>query len=292
MLQQDPKLRRRTRQEHRIVAAALGVGVVHAIDDAVLNRQPGVPLPQHLPALAVVAVAAAVGAWLFPRLSPGLRSALALVAGVLVGANGSMHVLQVASSSPQGSDVTGVAAALAGVVLVAVGVSVPFRHRAARSVTAPRRWARRGFAVVAGALVAQFLVVPVVIATVQTHKFRESVGEPPARFFPVSFTASDGLELAGWYRPSVNGAAVVVVNSAAGDRSGSRSHGELLARHGYGVLMYDARGTGESEGTPNGWGWGWEHDVDGALSFLEDRPDVDGERIGALGLSTGADVLF
>jgi hypothetical protein len=112
MLQQDPKLRRRTRQEHRIVAAALGVGVVHAIDDAVLNRQPGVPLPQHLPALAVVAVAAAVGAWVFPRLSPGLRSSLALVAGVLVGANGSMHVLQVASSSPQGSDVTGVVAAL------------------------------------------------------------------------------------------------------------------------------------------------------------------------------------
>jgi dipeptidyl aminopeptidase/acylaminoacyl peptidase len=39
-------------------------------------------------------------------------------------------------------------------------------------------------------------------------------------------------------------------------------------------------------------GWGWEKDVAGALNFLQERPDVDPERIGGLGLSTGADVLF
>ena len=27
------------------------------------------------------------------------------------------------------------------------------------------------------------------------------------------------------------------------------------------VLVYDARGSGLSQGSPNGWGWGWEHDA-------------------------------
>jgi dienelactone hydrolase len=108
----------------------------------------------------------------------------------------------------------------------------------------------------------------------------------------VSFRSSDGLRLAGWYRPSRNGAAVVVVSSAGGDRLGSIDHARMLADHGYGVLLYDERGSGESEGSPNGFGWGWDQDVVGALSFLEAQPDVDRHRIGGLGLSTGADVLI
>jgi pimeloyl-ACP methyl ester carboxylesterase len=66
----------------------------------------------------------------------------------------------------------------------------------------------------------------------------------------------------------------------------------LLARHGYGVLLYDARGRGESEGSPNGFGWKWTKDISGALDFLHARDDVDPRRIGALGLSTGGDVLI
>jgi dienelactone hydrolase len=85
---------------------------------------------------------------------------------------------------------------------------------------------------------------------------------------------------------------VVLVSSAAGDRSTAVRHARLVAGHGYGVLLYDARGTGTSEGTPNGWGWGWQDDVTGAVSFLRARPDVDDDRIGGIGLSTGADVLI
>jgi uncharacterized protein len=66
----------------------------------------------------------------------------------------------------------------------------------------------------------------------------------------------------------------------------------LLARHGYGVLLYDARGRGESDGSENNYGWDWAKDVAGALDFLKARGDVDADRIGALGLSTGADVLL
>lgn len=285
----DPAL---VRQEHRVFVVALALGLVHALDDAVLNRQPGVPVTRHLPALVVVTVAALAAAGVFPRLRPGARSALSLVAGVLTGANGALHVVQIVTSSLQGSDATGVVAAGAGLVLVALAALIPWRHRGERPAGLVHRWARRLVVVVTGAVAAQLVLVPVVVGLVQTHKFREDVGEPPTGFRPVSFRSSDGLALAGWYRPSRNGAAVVVVNSAGGDRSGSVRHAELLGRHGYGVLTYDARGTGESEGSPNGWGWGWDDDVAGALDFLRARDDVEAGRIGGLGLSTGADVLL
>jgi fermentation-respiration switch protein FrsA (DUF1100 family) len=65
----------------------------------------------------------------------------------------------------------------------------------------------------------------------------------------------------------------------------------MLARHGYGVLLYDARGRGESEGAPDAIGWAWHDDVAGALAWLEHRPEVDPQKIGGLGLSTGAEAL-
>jgi uncharacterized protein len=85
---------------------------------------------------------------------------------------------------------------------------------------------------------------------------------------------------------------VIVVHGGSSDRKGSVAHASLLARRGYGVLLYDARGRGESDGSENNYGWDWAKDIAGALSFLKRRADVDPDRIGALGLSTGADVLI
>jgi predicted acyl esterase len=65
----------------------------------------------------------------------------------------------------------------------------------------------------------------------------------------------------------------------------------MLARAGYGVLLYDARGRGQSQGDTDAYGWTWGPDVDAAIAWLKKRPDVRDGRIGALGLSTGADVL-
>ena len=134
---------------------------------------------------------------------------------------------------------------------------------------------------------------PMVMGIVSTHKSRAPIGPPPsAAYVDVRFEAADGLELAGWYRPSRNGAAVVVVHGGSSDRKGSVAHASMLARHGYGVLLYDARGRGESEGMENNYGWDWTKDIAGALAFLEQRDDVDPGRIGAIGLSTGADALL
>ena len=66
----------------------------------------------------------------------------------------------------------------------------------------------------------------------------------------------------------------------------------MLARHGYGVLLFDRRGEGASEGEPNSWGWGGEADIKAAVAYLEGRPDVEPGRIGGLGLSVGGEMMI
>ena len=199
----------------------------------------------------------------FGFLRPGLRAGLALTFGSLAVVNGFQHLNHISVDGPSQSDLTGVLAAAAGLVLVGLAASVPWRHRGTGS------WRSRAVAVVALPVTAIAILGPIGMAQFDAHKWREPVGSPPsAAYEPVAFEASDGLELKGWYRPSSNGAAVIVVHGGGGDRTGAVRHAQMLARHGYGALVYDARGRGESEGSPNGYGWDWEKDVSGALSYL------------------------
>ena len=66
----------------------------------------------------------------------------------------------------------------------------------------------------------------------------------------------------------------------------------MLAAHGYGVLLFDRRGEGDSEGDGNVFGWGGEKDILAAIDFLHDRPDVDPARVGGLGLSVGGELML
>ena len=287
-----PVTGRRGDRAFAVFTVATGIGLVHAFDDALVHRQPGVPADQHLLALVVVVAAATLAIAGYRRMRTGVRAAVALAFGGVTLANGLMHVMHVSLGRVSASDVTGVLAAGAGATLVVLSAALPFLHRGERRSGAGRRWAVRVVAVAATGAMAVFVLLPVGVGIGQTHLFRDPIGSAPAGFEEVRFRSSDGLTLSGWYRPSRNGAAVVVVSSAGGDRLGSVAHGELLARHGYGVLLYDARGSGESDGSPNGYGWDWMGDVTGAMDYLQARPDVDAGRIGGLGLSTGADVLI
>jgi hypothetical protein len=178
--------------------------------------------------------------------------------------------------------VTAVLAAAAGLTLIGLAAANPWRRRGTAT------WRARAIGVPATIAVLLFAVAPIGMALPQVHKWRESVGEPPsAAYRDVTFRSTDGLELAGWYKPSRNGAGIVVAHGGGSDRKGAVAHAEMLARHGYGVLLYDARGRGESEGNPNSYAWGWEKDAAGAVSFLKARE----QRVGGLGLSSGADAL-
>ena len=105
----------------------------------------------------------------------------------------------------------------------------------------------------------------------------------------VEFPARDGVVLAGWYIPSQTGAAVVLLHGAGSTRSAVLEHAVVLAGHGYGVLLYDARGHGRSEGRAMDFGWFGDDDLAGAVSFLVQQPDVSPTRVAAVGLSMGGE---
>jgi uncharacterized protein len=271
---------------------AVGILLVHALDDAVVHRQPGVGLGQHALGALLATVACVVAVAVFPSLRPGLRSGIAAALGVIGLSNGAMHVGHLRADTIAAGDVTGVLAALAAIVLLGLAGIIPFAHRGARPTTAGVRWRNRALAAPASLLALVFVIVPIATAVVDSHKWRERIPPAPHGYQPVSFDAEDGLRLHGWFHPSRNGATVLVVHGGNGDRTGALAHARLLERRGFGVLAYDARGRGESDGSPSGYGWGWSEDVEGALDYLAGRPDVESTRIGGLGLSTGADALL
>jgi pimeloyl-ACP methyl ester carboxylesterase len=108
-------------------------------------------------------------------------------------------------------------------------------------------------------------------------------------YVDATFTTSDGVELRGWFVPSTNGAAVALLHGAGSTRANELDHAAVLAEAGYGVLLYDARGHGESSGRAMDFGWYGDEDVAAAVSFLAEQPDVDAGRIGVVGMSMGGE---
>ncbi len=153
-----------------------------------------------------------------------------------------------------------------------------------------RRIIRRIILLVPIAVLAVYLVLPVVFGIFAVLPAREPVGAPPEGFDEVTLTTDDGVVLQAWYAPPENGAAIILLHGAGSSRESVRSYAALLASHGYGVLAPDLRGHGESEGPTNRFGWQGNRDVGAAVAFLEAQEDV--EEIGGVGLSLGGEVLL
>ena len=137
---------------------------------------------------------------------------------------------------------------------------------------------------------AYLVFLPFALSYVFTHSARAVVprAQLGAAYQNVSFSTADGLTLKGWYVPSRNGAAVI----AAPGRAGAQRPAWMLVRHGYGVLLFDRRGEGKSDGDPNAFGWSAAADLEAAVAYLERRPDVRHGRIGGIGLSVGGETLL
>jgi fermentation-respiration switch protein FrsA (DUF1100 family) len=272
--------------ERRLLSVAVALIALHAIVDAFLAPEPGTSWDDHLlrgvSSLGILVVVAL----LYPQLRTGVRAAVAVVLGVLALVGAGLAIVDARGVGPRGEDWTGFLLIPVGLMLCVLAATLLWRSRKPGRL----RHVRRLGIVLGSVLGTYWVVLPVALAILATHRPREAV-EPADLGRPyeqVTLRTSDDLRLAAWYVPSQNGAAIISFPT----RKGKLSHARLLARHGYGVLLLDARGYDGSDGDPNLFGWGTTKDIDAAVAWLQQRADVQTGRIGGIGFSVGGEVML
>jgi uncharacterized protein len=284
------RLARAASLEANLAVAGLALIILHVVDDNFLEPQPGTSPADHLVSGLVPAAVLAGAAASYPRLRAGGRATLALLLGLFGIVIGAAEPVWYASRGGlSGDDYTGMVAVAAGVLLIGVGAATLWQTRR-RDDPLVLRYGRRLLIAVGTGLVMFCVIFPLSLSYVFTHVARGTTasGDLGAPYEAVAFEASDGLMLNGWFVHSRNQATVIVYPG----KKGTQEHARMLVRHGYGVLVFDRRGEGESEGDPNALGWGFNRDLKGALRFLRSRSDVNPRRIGGLGLSVGGEALL
>jgi uncharacterized protein len=95
--------------------------------------------------------------------------------------------------------------------------------------------------------------------------------------------------LAAWYLPATNGCTLICCHGIHDNRGQWLDQvARLHARSGYGAVLFDFSGHGESDGRLVTYGARETLDVAAVLAYLQERGDVDMTRIGILGYSLGA----
>jgi dienelactone hydrolase len=269
-----------------LFSLAVGAMGLHATIDAFIAPEPGTGPGDHLlrgvVSLALLALAVAA----YPRLRAGGRAAIAAPLGALALLGAGLAIADARAVGARGEDWTGFLLLPVGLALVALAAVLLWRSRKPGRL----RWLRRGALGFVTVVLVYWLVVPVAMAILATHRPRADVapanlGRP---YDEVTIRTSDSLQLAGWYVRSRNGAAVISYPT----RQGKLPQARMLARHGYGVLLLDARGYDGSQGDPNLFGWDGAKDIDAAVAWLQRQRDVEDGRIGGIGFSVGGEMML
>lgn len=260
-----------------LATAALGVGLIVATDGSGGDTAVRVVVVAVIGLLADVAVRRATPGWRAWALA--CIGALALVVGGVVAWSGYGDAGSLGRLLGSALAVTGALAAMVS---------------AARSTAGRVRGWRLAATVMVAALLSYAVLLPLGIAVYATHPPRGSVDARTPADLGLGYTdaevsAADGALLAGWYIPSTNDAAVVILPGSGSTRSSTLDHAGVLARRGFGVLLLDPRGHGDSAGPAMDFGRYGEQDVAAGVDFLTRRPDVDPSRIAAVGLSMGGE---
>jgi dienelactone hydrolase len=274
------------RLEVLLFLGATALLALHVAVDSFVAPEPGTGPADHFvrggTAFAVLALAAVT----YSRSRAGARAAIAATLGVLSLEAAGLAIADARAVGARGEDWTGFLLAPVGLVLLGLAVVLLWRSRKPGRL----RYLRRAGIVLATVFIAYWVVLPIAIAILSTHRPRAAV-EPADLGRPyqeVTIRTSDGLDLAAWYVPSRNGAAVISYPT----RTGNLEQARMLARHGYGVLLVDARGYDGSEGDPNLFGWDDAKDIDAAVAWLQTRPNLNDERIGGIGFSVGGEMML
>ena len=104
----------------------------------------------------------------------------------------------------------------------------------------------------------------------------------------VDLITEDGIRLSAWYTPPQNGAVILLAHGYGNKRP--EWVYALLAKKKYGILAWDARAHGESEGNISTIGYLEVLDVKAALEYVQAQSGV--EHIGAWGGSMGGATII
>ncbi|MCL4297760.1 MAG: prolyl oligopeptidase family serine peptidase [Anaerolineae bacterium] len=102
----------------------------------------------------------------------------------------------------------------------------------------------------------------------------------------VQIQPQPGQTLTGWYLPSQNGAAVLLLQGHWTARDGMLPEAGILARHGYGIMLLDPHPCA-GPGVVHTMGQAEIADIAAAVKFMRQQPDIIGDRMGVLGFSIG-----
>jgi esterase/lipase len=112
-------------------------------------------------------------------------------------------------------------------------------------------------------------------------------------FQSLSFKGSGGIELEGWFIPSVRGGPVVFLcHGYKSNRSELLTLASTFQENGYTLFIFDFRAHGTSPASLCSLGIRETEDLLSAIQTVTARPDVDPDRVGIWGVSLGAYVAL
>ena len=142
------------------------------------------------------------------------------------------------------------------------------------------------------ATVSSVLVGCAALGEVLTSPSHRPAGAPPddLQLVPVDIPSGPGEHLSGWLAAARPGSATVLrLHGVRASRLQMLCRARFLRDAGYGVLLVDLPGHGESTGERISYGVREAQGVAAALDFLRDR--APGAGVGAIGVSLGAAAL-
>lgn len=120
--------------------------------------------------------------------------------------------------------------------------------------------------------------------------FSYTPSELGLKYEDVSFTTRDGIDLKGWFVPAENPKGAVALCHGYGlERGDCLGWVRFLHGGGYGTLLFDFRGHGESGGRYCSLGYYEVEDLKAALEYLSSRGE---EKLAAMGFSMGGTVAL
>ncbi|MDD3187787.1 MAG: alpha/beta hydrolase [Bacilli bacterium] len=136
-----------------------------------------------------------------------------------------------------------------------------------------------------------YFAIPFGKGFMDTFKLNTTVSEKLDGASEISIATEDGVTLSAWYAKSSNNEVIILVHDAYDNKADMIKYANDLISAGYGVLVFDMRAHGDSNGDGvNAYNWNSEKDLDAVINYL--KLENSNVKIGALGIGLGADILL